>query len=168
MTRQISGLALTLLLLAAPAAADSLAESCEALGDPAVLPFQESMTPTSDDFDLAGCAADSSGFNDFVVCYTPENDCQLSLQVGYPAQGIEAGIGIAAIEGCEPEPQECQSQTGSGVVSGGLAVSAGVEICFVVEAQQAEEQVTLILDGDGCGDEDQEVPVELESFSVGR
>jgi len=163
-------LAVALLTLVAPNAfaANFLAESCEALGDPAVLPFQESLTPTSDDFNLAGCLADTSGLNDFVVCYTPANDCQVSLQVGYPQQGIEANIAVGVASGsCDPAPQQCQSQTGDGVVGGGLSLEAGVEVCFIVEAAVPAEQVTLIIDGDGCEDAE-DTPVELESFSVSR
>ena len=169
MRKNILNLTFAMMILAAPGVfADSLSESCDALGDPMALPFQESLTPTSDDFNLAGCFADTSGVNDFVVCYTPANDCQVSLQVGYPQQGIEANIAVGVASGsCNPEPPQCQSQTGDGVVGGGLSLEAGVEVCFIVEAAVPAEQVTLIIDGDGCEDAE-DTPVELESISVSR
>lgn len=169
MTRKILATALFTFLLAAPGvfAANFMAESCGTLvGPPPGFPFDETNTPTADDFNLSGCLGDTSGINDLVLCFTPENRCDIFVEVFYADEQIEPNIGIALTTGaCDPTPSSCLAAAGNGGIGGATTLGAGVPVCLIVEAAIEQEPVRVAISSEGdCGN----LPVELEGFSVSR
>ena len=147
-----------------------LVESCGDLVPPTFsFPFEGSFTPAEDDFNLQGACgnADTSGVNDFVVCFVPQNDCELTGAAAYVVPGPEAPtlMGAVARGVCAATPPgPCVSQTGTDLLFLDVNLTAGDEVCVIIEALRDAREVTLVLDGEGCGS----LPVELQSISVTR
>jgi hypothetical protein len=103
---------------------------------------------------------------DGVKCFTPENDCNISLTGEGDVDDSATRVAIAA-GACDDTPNPC---TGSGTgpmatnTIANFAVTAGTQYCFYVETT-IDQQIGYTLasaDGSDCGS----MPVDLQLFSI--
>ena len=136
------------------------------------LPQQGTVIPSINDVTFGGNCAERG--HDFVVCFTPENDCAIDVRIEILDQ-VQEGVGSAlnVFEGpCAPNINTCiDSATGQVNVSPvnllGAIVTGGTEVCVGVDLTGELPVLLRIRSSPGapvCGS----LPVELLDVGVER
>lgn len=120
------------------------------------------------DFSGGGCGAETLGA-DRIICFTPENFCQVNVACNGPLNG---GVYIDQVAAClQLGADGCSAfdvdETG-GLLISNFTLNAGSQYCFACKSNQnnpTNEQLDLVITAAGgtdCGT----LPVGLESFVV--
>lgn len=136
------------------------------------LPWSDAVTVSNwgSEVNLAALCPGVGFLQDYVVCFTPQNNCSVSAQMTLPASTSEYCLAIATST-CTATPSAVGSAAhgsdGDTTVSTGpQAVSAGMEYCAVFSTDSfATLPLTIQAEGGtDCG----ALPVTLQSFRIGR
>ena len=159
------------LTLFSGAASGQLANDCTGAGltGADVLPVSETVGSAgfSQDLDMsAGSCTELTSGMDTVVCFTPENSCNVNFTCDYVPSGTSMAANI--FEGmCSDTPASCTATaanaTGPAVISD-FALSAGTNYCFQCESAVAAVSMfaEIAASSGDCGS----LPVSLQSFEV--
>jgi hypothetical protein len=119
--------------------------------------------PFTNDFTMTGIGCSEQGF-DYVVCFTPQFDCNLLIDCGH--SGVGATVSANIYQGaCSTTPATCASSgSGSDFGSTSFAVTSGTHYCIVCETTVNSGIMSLDFGSDGgnCG----AFPVEVQGFSI--
>jgi hypothetical protein len=119
--------------------------------------------PFTGDFTMTGTGCSEQGF-DYVVCFTPENDCHLLIDCGH--SGVGATVAANIYQGaCSTSPASCiSSASASDFGSTSADVTGGTHYCIVCETTTNSGTMSLDFgtDGGNCG----AFPVEVQQFSI--